>query len=80
MNTVKRLKIKKNLSDFSRKLQENSFVPEYSGISLILSIERVTPGIVQYGNDGFRTESMQYTNFAPFLLLFRAMGSFDEKL
>ena len=38
----------------------------------------ILTGIVQYGNDGFRTESMQYTNFAPFLLLFRAMGSFDE--
>ena len=30
-------------SNCSGKLQENSYVPEYSGISLILSIERVTP-------------------------------------
>ena len=31
------------LSNFPRKLQENSYIPEYSGISLILSIERVSP-------------------------------------
>ena len=42
MNTVKRFYF--YLSDFSRKLQEISYFPEYSGIFLILSIERVSPG------------------------------------
>ena len=30
-------------SDFSQEITGNTYVPEYSGISLILSIERVTP-------------------------------------
>ena len=42
MNTVKHFYF--YLSDISRKLQENSYFPEYSGISLIPSIERVSPG------------------------------------
>ena len=37
--------------DFSRKLQEYTYVPEYSGIFLIYSIERSSPSDLQRNFD-----------------------------